>query len=105
MQSGKGSHSLLWEVRRMGQGRNGGKGYDEAGSEGVIRGMLRVKREESDLGAVRSHGNQGGICGWTSEAKQQNLCGGVAWQDPSLLQLAPLLRPFSAVMAPALPVS
>ena len=24
----------------MGQGRNGGKGYDEAGSEGVIRGML-----------------------------------------------------------------
>ena len=67
--------------------------------------MLRVKREESDLGAVRYHGNQGGICGWSSEEEQQNLCGGVAWQDPSLLQLAPLPQPFSAVMAPAPPVS
>lgn len=29
----------------MGQGRNGGKGYDEAGSEGVIRGMLRSREK------------------------------------------------------------
>lgn len=62
----------------------------------MIWGMLRVKREESDLGAVRSYG---GICGWTSKEERQNLCGVVAWQDPYLLQLAPLLLPFSAVIA------
>lgn len=39
------------------------------------------------------------------QEEQQNLCGGVAWQDPSLLQLAPLPQPFSAVLAPAPPVS
>lgn len=69
----------------MGQGRNGGKGLRARYEECEESGGKKVIWELS------SHGNQGGVCGWTSEAKQQNLCGGVAWQDPSLLQLAPLL--------------